>query len=59
VIRLADRIAIGNSMDVDVFAIPPETKGTPTTKNNDGRTAPNNETPTAVVNRFSFNGSTG
>lgn len=45
-------------MDVNIFAIPPETKGAPTTKNNGGRTALNNETPTAVVNKFSFNGST-
>ena len=55
---LADRIAIGNSMYVNIFAIPPEIKGVPTAKNSGGRTSPNNETPTAVVNKFSSKVST-
>ncbi len=57
-IRLAERIATGNSIDVNMFAIPPETKGAPAAKNNGGKTAPNNETPAAVISKFFSNGST-
>ena len=55
---LTDGIAIGNSMYVNIFAIPSEIKGVPTAKNSGGRTSPNNETPTAVVNKFSSKVST-
>ena len=50
---LTDGIAIGNSMYVNIFAIPSEIKGVPTAKNSGGRTSPYNETPTALVNKFS------
>ena len=45
-------------MDVNIFAIPPDTNGAPAAKNSGGRTAPNNETPTAVRNRSFSKGST-
>lgn len=57
-IRLAERMAIGNSIDVNILATPPETNGAPAAKNNGGSTAPNNETPTAIVNKSLSNGST-
>ena len=49
---LADRMAIGNSIDVNIFAIPPDTNGAPNAKKSGGRTAPNNDTPAAVVNKL-------
>lgn len=57
-ITLAETMAIGNSIEVKILAMPPGTKGAPTAKNNGGRTAPNKETPIAAVNKSSSNGST-